>query len=377
MKLYIYGAGKCGHYVYDRIERCAETNIKVLGWIDNEESKKTELNSLTEAEFMAKGKTHADAVLVAVENREVMTQIVLSLLSKGIVNIYVVAKNLYTDNLEVINEQGQFGQYIKPYSEVKPYLRYLQYPVTMHCNLNCRRCAAFSNLYEEKYADLEMFEKSLYGLKDRFILPAISLLGGEPLLNPQLPEFVEKVHEVLLDTRITIVTNGLLLLKMDEKVIEVLKKHNVRVRITQYPVTARMIPDMVTFLEKNNLKYSISPLVEEFDRFLHRKENKEQIGRFCANGRCNVYQLCYHIYNGRICTCNIPFDLYMHKDYLGLDITKEEVEKVSVDLTNGKENGWEILIKINTIHELCRYCGEIENEKWSNVGEPCVEDYIV
>lgn len=378
MEIYIYGAGKCGHYVYDEIVRCTESNIKILGWIDNDELKKAELPCLTEAEFVEIEKPHDVAILVAVENKQIMTQIVLSLLNRGMVNVYVVDEKIYTNHLEVINEQGQFGKYIKMYNEVKPYLRYVQYAITMHCNLNCRRCAAFANLCDEEYADLDTFEKTLNGLKHRFsYIPSIGLLGGEPLLNPQLPEFIEKVHEILPDTRVRIVTNGLLLLTMDEKLIKLLKKYDVYVRITQYPVTVNIMSDIISFLEKNGLKHSESCLVTEFGRFLHREENREQIGRFCDNGRCIVEKLCYHIYNGRICTCNIPFDLYLHQKFLGLKITREEVEEVSVDLIDGKEDGWETLMKINTIHELCRYCGVMENVKWSNTGKVCAEDYIV
>lgn len=378
MDIYIYGAGKCGHYVYDEIKRNSGAKISILGWIDNDESKKKEVSNLTEAEFASTQNVHEAAVLVAIENRQVMTQIVLSLLSKGVEYIYVVEERLYTDNLAVLNKQGQFGQFIRPYNEIKPYLRYIQYPITMHCNLNCRRCAAFSNIAEEEFADLELFEKSLYGLKSRFSqIPTIGLLGGEPLLNPQLPKFIEKVHEILPETKITIVTNGLLLLKLGDKLAEVLRKHDVRIRITQYPVTAKMVPDMKDFLEKNNLQYSISPLVTEFGRFLHREENMEMVGRFCENGRCIVERLCYHIYRGRVSTCSTIFDLYTHQDYLGLKITKEEVEEVSADLIHGEENGWEVLMKINTMLKLCRFCRKMEYEKWSNTGEPCVEDYIV
>ena len=307
-----------------------------------------------------------------------MTQIVFSLLSKGVSQIYVTEKGLSQDSLEVVNAQGKFGPYIKYYTEVKPYLRHVQFPVAMHCNLNCRKCAAFSNLNEAGFADLEIFEKSLYGLKNKFSqLSSIALLGGEPLLNSHLSEFIEKVHEILPNTDISIVTNGLLLLDMKESLIKVLKNHNVHIRVTQYPVTVKMIPDIVAFLKKHELRYFVTPVVTEFGRFLHREENREHLDRFCENGRCIVEELCYHVYEGRICSCNMPFDLYLHRDYLGLNITKEEVEKVSIDLIHGKENGWEILKKINTLHELCRYCGAMEYEKWSNGGHPCVEDYII
>jgi hypothetical protein len=59
-----------------------------------------------------------------------------------------------------------------------------------HCNLNCKGCTAFSPVAEEKFMDVNMFERDCERLAELTggKIELIDLLGGEPLLHPKINE---------------------------------------------------------------------------------------------------------------------------------------------------------------------------------------------
>lgn len=378
IKIYIFGAGKCGQYIYEKILRSGSSKIEIIGWIDNDHDKKMELPCYTIKEFLRIDRNSYDAVLVAVESRWSMTEMVCSLLAVNITDIYITEKNLYSGKYEVLTEEGKFSVHIKLYNDEKPLLKEVHFPLAMHCNLNCRRCGALSNINEEEFADLRMFENSLKTLKHAFShIRVVVLVGGEPLLNPQLPSFVEKTHLLLPESKIYICTNGILVKKLEKDTLEIMKKSNVLLQITQYPATEKIVQDTINFLKKAQINYTVTKTEEFGGQTLCREGNGDQIGKPFENGRCVISRLCYEVYNERLYTCSKVVDMYKHKDYLGLEIKENEVKEVSVDLTGKIENGWDILKKFGSPHKLCRYCKKPIFYKWTNIGSPQPDDYIV
>ena len=70
---------------------------------------------------------------------------------------------------------------------------------------------------------------------------------------------------------------------------------------------------------------------------------------------------------------------YENKDFLGLNISEEFLNKNSVDLINGVEDGWDILKKLSSPSGFCKYCSsDVEWFDWepsnANIRK---EDWIV
>ena len=95
-----------------------------------------------------------------------------------------------------------------------------------------------SPLAEEKYLSVEAFERDCRRVSELTggRIEEISLLGGEPLLHTQIIDFTSIARKYYCRGRIQIVTNGVLLLKQPELFWEALKKNNIRLCITVYPV---------------------------------------------------------------------------------------------------------------------------------------------
>ena len=88
-----------------------------------------------------------------------------------------------------------------------------------HCNLRCAGCDHFSPIAEPEFADIKEFERDFSRLSELFNGQAqeIHLLGGEPLLNPDIVLFLQVARKSFPQAIIDITTNGLLLKQMSEE----------------------------------------------------------------------------------------------------------------------------------------------------------------
>lgn len=113
--------------------------------------------------------------------------------------------------------------------------------VVEHCNLNCKGCSHFSSIAKPEFLDIQAYEKALPHLaRIEKSIGQIQLLGGEPLLHPQLSELIKITKAYLPNTNINIVTNGVLLvseqkLKEREDFIDACKTNDVLIKISRYP----------------------------------------------------------------------------------------------------------------------------------------------
>lgn len=88
----------------------------------------------------------------------------------------------------------------------------LEIHICDHCNLRCVACSHESPFATERFDDPATLRLALKALWRHYEAPLIKLLGGEPLLHPDIGAIIEAVRAVT-GSRIRIVTNGLLLKK--------------------------------------------------------------------------------------------------------------------------------------------------------------------
>ena len=81
------------------------------------------------------------------------------------------------------------------------------------CNLKCNGCSTFSDLTVQGYTTADQGIEWLGQWAERFEIQAWGAMGGEPLMNPQMYEWIVGVRKLLPDAQIRFVTNGLLLEK--------------------------------------------------------------------------------------------------------------------------------------------------------------------
>jgi len=118
--------------------------------------------------------------------------------------------------------------------------RYLDIHVVDHCNLRCAGCLHFAPLAQKRFLDLEEYDRDLEmlaavdGIEGYF--SCICLMGGEPLLHPQVDEIVRITRKRLEHEPIMLSTNGLLLKRMGDAFWETLVECDVELSISPYPI---------------------------------------------------------------------------------------------------------------------------------------------
>lgn len=164
-------------------------------------------------------------VVISIINPFVSCDIYMLLRSKGIRKIY-----WYKEYLYLYNRTGDFwgscidcsdwGENVLPHGEIH---------VIDKCNLNCHGCMQFCPLYygEKDQPTLESCTSTLKMLKEKVTSIAhFSILGGEPLLAPNLKDYIQMVRKLFPETEITLTTNGLLIPDAADELMECIKHYN-------------------------------------------------------------------------------------------------------------------------------------------------------
>jgi organic radical activating enzyme len=103
--------------------------------------------------------------------------------------------------------------------------------VVEHCNLRCRSCAHLSPVLPKHFVDPATLRSDLTALASSYHANVLKILGGEPLMHPDLLEVMMAARESQVADKLEIWTNGLLLPRMERRIWEVADS----VRISLYP----------------------------------------------------------------------------------------------------------------------------------------------
>jgi organic radical activating enzyme len=88
--------------------------------------------------------------------------------------------------------------------------------VSHHCNLACRACSHLSPVFKKHHIDPDQLFADLSTLAKYYHAERVRLLGGEPLLHPDLFAVIEATRTSGVCDRIRVVTNGMLLPRMPD-----------------------------------------------------------------------------------------------------------------------------------------------------------------
>ena len=107
-----------------------------------------------------------------------------------------------------------------------------------HCNLNCAGCTHFAPLAEKEFPKLETFRRDFIRMGELFSHKCgfINLMGGEPLLNPDVNEYMRIARENFTEGKISLLTNGILLMNMNDDFWKACHDNNIVLAITHYPI---------------------------------------------------------------------------------------------------------------------------------------------
>ena len=286
---------------------------------------------------------------------------------------YLEAFGVKIDDIYIIqnlNDEIIFPNFIERYLSAK-YLPYLEFHVADHCNLNCKACEHYSGLVKEPhFPNLEKFTQDFERLHE-FIddIGIIRILGGEPLLNPELNEYVKLSRRLYPQAIIWIVTNGLLLQKMPENFFETLRQCNAGVIISFYPPLESKMPAIKKMLEEQRVKFFVYELNKTFTmkQTLNRHNHPREIFLQCLQAHC------HNLYEGKIAACFLPFTTKYFNAYYGKNLPEDG----ALDLYDPTLTTEKLKYHLLQPFERCRYCTPPVNVEWTTIKNPSpITDWV-
>ena len=111
---------------------------------------------------------------------------------------------------------------------------YVEIQLCDRCNLDCAYCSHLSPVSKPVTISLETLEAECHRLA-RVGVDEVNLMGGEPLLHPQVCEAIKLTRSILPNIKLIASTNGLLLPRMSKDFWQCCRENKVVLRITPYP----------------------------------------------------------------------------------------------------------------------------------------------
>lgn len=242
----------------------------------------------------------------------------------------------------------------------------VEYHVCDHCNLNCKCCSHFSPISERRSVTLEETDENFRKLSQNYNVhyKTIRLLGGEPLLHPQINNIIQIVRGYFPTKEIQIFTNGILLLKQDDTFFDTVIKNNIQIRVTRYPCGVNY-DEIKTLLDEKGVNYFFTSFRSSIDKFEKRLLFEKGGCNWLKNYLLCEQSFCHQLRDGKIYLC--PYLAYSDKlnTKFGAKFKHEKCDYIDISKHVSR---WDVLWKFGIPGRACRYCDRkgIETIDWEH-----------
>lgn len=239
-------------------------------------------------------------------------------------------------------------------------LHYIDLHIIDNCNHNCARCVKFAPLC--KTPGIQPLDKVLKDLNQlakitNHQLDGISIIGGEPLLSPDIITYMKECRQLFPLSAITIVTNGLALPQMPDKFFTALQEYNVWLSVSKfYP--NEFYKDIKATLKKHDcysrtvfqgMKPFNCVMFVQMDLDETGSQDKEKMFNKCPNKNGYVT-----LKDGKLWSCPTSCMKYILNDYFGTNFETYNSDGISIY----SHTQAEIVRLLQKPKEACKYCTE-------------------
>ena len=221
-------------------------------------------------------------------------------------------------------------------------------PLTSHCNLNCQMCTVFSPIARKEFLSMDSFYRDLTRMAELYGSDGVwfRMVGGEPLLHPQITGMMMLARKLLPNALISITTNGLLAQKMDDGFYKAAKDKNIVMLFSPYPPVKT--DEQIDFVRAQGIN-----AFRTVKAFHSRKMPLDPSGKQdgSANfGRCGYR--CNFLVDGRLSRCFYPLTIRHFNRYFRQSLQPAPEDSIDIHSHDPDE--------INTFLKkpisFCRYC---------------------
>lgn len=173
--------------------------------------------------------------------------------------------------------------------------------VTEHCNLRCANCCNMSPLVPEKFLSVEETRALCERMSRVLIADVFKIMGGEPLLHPDIAGVLRAVRSTPIGDRVRLFTNGLLLPSMPAAFWEALDE----LTISDYS-SAKLKPAVLELAARQSALHgfvlNVKP-VNEFSQVLSPRFRHDAAQVRQTFERCWLRHRCLIVRGGRFYMC--------------------------------------------------------------------------
>jgi hypothetical protein len=173
--------------------------------------------------------------------------------------------------------------------------------VAEHCNLRCSSCCNMSPLVRERFlpvAEVAALARRMAGV---VVADVVKVMGGEPLLHPEVPAVLRALRESGVGERVRLFTNGLLLPSMPEDFWGALDE----LTISNY-ASAPVRPRVLDMVRERSLRHGFVLNVKPVSEFSHVLSPRYEADDARVQGtfaRCWLRHRCLIARGGRFYMC--------------------------------------------------------------------------
>lgn len=247
-------------------------------------------------------------------------------------------------------------------SKVQNKLKTLDVNLVENCNLNCKGCSHFSPVAGEEFLCAEEFAAEMQRLSKLMgnRMCRLNLLGGEPLLHPNLNSMMKLARQNLPDIEIRLVTNGILLLAQKKEFWTACRENEIGIDITKYPIK-------IDYEKIKNKALSEAVKLRYFGKSGYVQKTLYKLpldisGKqdFTKNFKeCCFANQCVLLKHGKIYTCSVIGCIENFNQFFGENLIVTDRDYIDIYQT---EDAQEVLDFISQPVPFCRYCKVKERE---------------
>jgi organic radical activating enzyme len=229
-------------------------------------------------------------------------------------------------------------------------LNYLEFNITDHCNLNCNSCSHFSNIAIENYADIEKYEKDILRLRTFFDnIRVIRIMGGEPLLHPEVASFIQVTRKAFPRSSIRLVTNGILLPKASELFWSTCHKTDAIIDLSVYPLLSNKVKDIELLCNAHRVLLYQSGIQNHFFSFLNINGDSDMEQRF---NECQKLNQDITLRDGYLYSCWMPPVVGAFNNRFDFNINVDK----GIDINSSGLSGKKIIAQLKVPMQTCKWC---------------------
>lgn len=186
---------------------------------------------------------------------------------------------------------------------IMPTIDILDISASIGCNLQCKGCNHFSNYFAPgSKVDTDSLLDDIATILPRVNIGRVSVIGGEPLLNPRCEEIVNACA-THTDSPVYLYSNGLLLLQNEAWIKKSLENPRIFLRISIH------LPEVEQIIKEfNHPKVLVTEHHTGKDRWFNSiKKKEDKVYPYTHNSPAKSFKVCScpnaQLYAGRLWKC--------------------------------------------------------------------------